>query len=245
MRPVTESGAVFICDNCNAVITGSAAAQKHYDECTINKDETENVLSSPESDEKELLIAEVFCREPLWNSQLPYAERSYNKTSIMWSEIDRILDVQNGYSQKTFKSLRDRFVKLLAEENKSKRSGSAANSKIDWKYFNQLNFLRPTVEFRPTISNLPKKRSIKDMETSISTSSTPKKAKSLTPAGSSTEDFESFCKKHLESNHVPDRIGSFMLYLESEIRTLPNQAVNKLIRKLTESLMQIQDESTT
>jgi len=127
-----------------------------------------------------LLIAEVFSREPLWNSQLPYAERSHNITSSLWQEIDNVLckqeflykigikymykyinlnkfkffivyqflGVQKGYSQKTFKSLRDRYVKLLAEESKSKRSGSAASNKIDWKYFTQLNFLRPTVEFR-------------------------------------------------------------------------------------------------
>jgi len=69
--------------------------------------------------------------------------------------------------------------------------------------------------------------------------STPKKNKSVT--GSSSEDFEFFCKKHLEHNTVPDHIGSFILYLESELRTLSNQAVKRLIRKIIESLIQIQD----
>ncbi|KYN29954.1 hypothetical protein ALC57_00592, partial [Trachymyrmex cornetzi] len=100
----------------------------------------------------ELLIAEVFSnffREPLWNSLIPYAERNHNITAALWHEIDTVLGVQKGHSQKTFKSLRDRFLRLIAEEDKSKRSGSAASSTIDWKYFTQLNFLRPTVEYRP------------------------------------------------------------------------------------------------
>jgi len=80
------------------------------------------------------------------------------------------------------------------------------------------------------------------MDTSeASCSSTPKRNKSVT--GSLSEDFEFLCKKHLEHNTVPDRIGSFILYLESEMRMLSNQAVKRLIRKITESLIQIQDES--
>lgn len=73
--------------------------------------------------------------------------------------------------------------------------------------------------------------------------STPqKKHKAIPSVSSLSEDFEVFCKNYLETN-VPDRIGSFMLYLESEMRTLSNEAVRKLIRKITESLIQVQDES--
>jgi len=82
------------------------------------------------------------------------------------------------------------------------------------------------------------------METSgasSSSSASKKKNKNVQPAGSLTDDFESFCKKHIEPT-VPDRIGSFILYLESEMRVLSNHAIKKLIRKITESLMQIQDE---
>ncbi|TGZ53272.1 Transcription factor adf-1-like protein, partial [Temnothorax longispinosus] len=81
------------------------------------------------------------------------------------------------------------------------------------------------------------KRSI-DIDTLGSNSSASKKKnKNVQPAESVKEDFESFCIKNIDPT-VPDRIGSFILYLESEMRVLSNQAMKKLIRKITESLMQ-------
>jgi len=61
--------------------------------------ETEDLQVPDKNDEKELLIAEVFCREPLWNSLLPYAERSHNITSILWHEIDRALGKQKLFTK--------------------------------------------------------------------------------------------------------------------------------------------------
>ncbi|TGZ47173.1 uncharacterized protein [Temnothorax longispinosus] len=171
--------------------------------------------------------------------------------SALWNEVDVVLEVYRmDIVKKTFKTLRDRFVRLLDEESKSKRSGSAASNTVEWKYFSQLEFLRPSVEYRPTINSLSKsslsksKRSI-DIDTSGSNSSAlKKKNKNVQPAESVREDFESFCKKNIDPT-VPARIGSFILYLESEMRVLSNQAMRKLIRKITESLMQVQDESAT
>ncbi|XP_071572482.1 uncharacterized protein [Temnothorax nylanderi] len=156
----TDTEASFICDNCDTVIEGSAAAQQHYSVCTLNADsEGENShYSSQAADSRELLIGEVFCREPLWNTSIPYARRGFKVTSELWQEVDIALGVQTGWSQKTFKSLRDRFVKLLTEETNSKRSGSATMNKTNWKYFTQLEFLRPSVEYRSTISSLSKNK---------------------------------------------------------------------------------------
>ncbi|XP_071653615.1 uncharacterized protein [Temnothorax longispinosus] len=162
MAQPTDKRTIFVCDNCDAVLEGSAAAKTHYYNCTMRDSETQGETEGlhassqsspeiPENDQKELLITEVFCREPLWNTLLPYSERHYKTTSALWNEVDVILGVQDGYSQKTFKTLRDRFVRLLGEESKSKRSGSAASNTVEWKYFSQLEFLRPSVEYRPVL----------------------------------------------------------------------------------------------
>lgn len=81
------------------MLEGSAAAKIHFDNCTNiiqNDSETEdlNISNLVQRDEKELLIDEVFSREPLWNSQLPYAQRSHNITSTLWKEIDIALGKQ-------------------------------------------------------------------------------------------------------------------------------------------------------
>lgn len=83
------------CDNCDTIIKGSAAAKTHYSNCTQDSD-TEGLHASSfvEPDERELLIAEVFTREPLWNALLPYAERSFKVTSALWHEIDIALGKQ-------------------------------------------------------------------------------------------------------------------------------------------------------
>ncbi|XP_077255587.1 uncharacterized protein LOC143893745 [Temnothorax americanus] len=113
----TDNEASFICDNCDTVIEGSAAAQQHYSVCTLNAgdSEGENSHSSQAADSRELLIGEVLCREPLWNTSLPYARRGFKVTSELWQKVDIALGVQTGWSQKTFKSLRDRFVKLYSQ----------------------------------------------------------------------------------------------------------------------------------
>lgn len=80
------------CDNCNELIEGNVDAKTHYHNCTIhiNDSDKENVhgSSSINDDVRELLISEVFCREALWNTLIPYAERSYKITSSLWNEID-------------------------------------------------------------------------------------------------------------------------------------------------------------
>lgn len=66
----------------------------HYSTCTVHKQESEEecLYTSNQSvkseafgnepfsfvkvDDKELLIGEVFCREPSWNSLIPYAEEA-------------------------------------------------------------------------------------------------------------------------------------------------------------------------
>lgn len=97
------------CDKCDAVLEGSVAALAHYKVCTVHEQESEEEcvyipgtsqqyarneafgnkpLSPVKVDDKELLISEVFRREPLWNSLIPYAERSFKITLALWLEVD-------------------------------------------------------------------------------------------------------------------------------------------------------------
>ncbi|XP_070151829.1 uncharacterized protein [Polyergus mexicanus] len=147
----TDTELTFFCDKCDAVLEGSVAALAHYKICTVHEQESEEEclyipgtsqqyarneafgnkpLSPVKVDDKELLISEVFCREPLWNSLIPYAERSFKITSALWVEVDIALGVHNGSSQKIFKSLRDRYVRLLAEEKTPSAVAVAQEAKL-------------------------------------------------------------------------------------------------------------------
>ncbi|XP_049517124.1 uncharacterized protein LOC125942912 [Dermacentor silvarum] len=60
--------------------------------------------------------------------------------------------------QKRWKSLRDKFRRLLKGLQEEKKSGAGADDVQDdvvWPFFEQMMFLRDTMEYRPTSGNLP------------------------------------------------------------------------------------------
>ncbi|XP_011136483.1 uncharacterized protein LOC105181426 [Harpegnathos saltator] len=103
----------------------------------------------------ELLIAEVFQREALWNSLLPYKCRDPLEVKALWSEIDIYLSTCPGTSQSKWKNLRDRFVKKHALQSSYVPSGSAAvKKKSSWPFYENLLFLASTITYRKTKSNI-------------------------------------------------------------------------------------------
>ncbi|XP_039310322.1 uncharacterized protein LOC120356763 [Solenopsis invicta] len=103
----------------------------------------------------EILIGEVFQREALWNSLLPYKFRGPSETKTLWSEIDVYLGTPVGTSQTRWKNLRDRFVKEHTLQNTYIPSDSAAiKKKSSWPLYESLLFLVPTIAYRKTKSNI-------------------------------------------------------------------------------------------
>ncbi|XP_071577509.1 uncharacterized protein [Temnothorax nylanderi] len=131
-----------------------------------NADEDSNLMTSPieetplfkEVQNIEELINEVFKRAPLWDSILPYEKRGPTVTKFLWSEIDEILNLHPGTANtRTWRNLRDTYVRKLSEQQKYIPSGSGAEAKaklVSWPYFELLGFLRPTVTRRKTFSNI-------------------------------------------------------------------------------------------
>ncbi|XP_011258602.2 uncharacterized protein LOC105252749 isoform X1 [Camponotus floridanus] len=133
-------------------------------ECELpdtNNDDS-NLVSSPiettltEVQNVEELINEVFKRTPLWDSTLPYEKRGPSRTKLLWSAIDKKLNLRPGTANVKWRNLRDTYVRKLSEQKKYIPSGSAAEAKpkVSWPYFELLGFLRPTVMRRKTFSNI-------------------------------------------------------------------------------------------
>nr|XP_054925831.1 uncharacterized protein LOC129384402 [Dermacentor andersoni] len=60
--------------------------------------------------------------------------------------------------QKRWKSLRDKFRRVLKTLQEEKKSGAGADDVQDdvaWPFFDQMMFLRDTMEYRPTSGNVP------------------------------------------------------------------------------------------
>lgn len=88
-----------------------------------------------------------------------------------------------------------------------------------------------------TISSLPKNKRPSSTEVEVLEticSSKGKKVKSAQHTEPLSQQFENFSKKHMDPT-IPDRIGSFLLYLEIEMKELPKQAATKLLRRITMS----------
>ncbi|XP_039313176.1 uncharacterized protein LOC120359514 isoform X1 [Solenopsis invicta] len=133
----------IMCNDCNTIVN---IGEEH--ECNI---EDNNVYD----DYNERLIAEVFVREGLWNSKLPYNFRGPAHLKTLWCEVDTCLGTPAGSNQIKWKSLRDRFVREHSSVTTYIPSGSGAmKKKSNWPLYNTLRFLIPTVNYRKTISNL-------------------------------------------------------------------------------------------
>ncbi|XP_012287469.1 uncharacterized protein LOC105703559 isoform X2 [Orussus abietinus] len=204
----------------------------------------QHVIFCTGSEWVEQLISEVFRREPLWNSKLPYKERGFKTTSVLWAEVDHILDKEKGTSQAKFKSLRDRFLKLYAECNKKPKSGSAASAlhKTTWKYYNQLLFLIPTIECRPANTHLKKIEEGTNFNTSsteLSSRYALKRKKSAETGNTMDLDpFRQYCQAQLEaSSQPPDRIGAFCMYLEAELREMDMNSAQMMMNNVLKLLL--------
>ncbi|XP_039309938.1 uncharacterized protein LOC120358753 [Solenopsis invicta] len=133
----------YMCNDCNTIVN---IGEEH--ECNIGNN---NVYD----DYNERLIAEVFVREGLWNSKLPYKFRGPAHLKTLWCEVDTCLGTPAGSSQIKWKSLRDRFVREHSSVTTYIPSGSGAmKKKSNWPLYDTLRFLIPTVNYRKTISNL-------------------------------------------------------------------------------------------
>jgi len=81
----------FQCNKCRCIVDENHVCD--YDN-TDNTSENNNNISTEhnyECDFTEKLISEVFTREPLWNSKLPYKQRGLRDIKSLWSEVDACL----------------------------------------------------------------------------------------------------------------------------------------------------------
>ncbi|KAH7957368.1 hypothetical protein HPB52_018148 [Rhipicephalus sanguineus] len=106
----------------------------------------------------ELLIAAVQCRVPLWMaSHKQHKDR--NVKTALWSEVAAAVlpNVDNKVAvemaQKRWKSLRDKFRRLLTAVLQARKSGAGRDDvdSVDtsWPYYELLMFLKDTMLTRP------------------------------------------------------------------------------------------------
>ncbi|XP_050666763.1 uncharacterized protein LOC126966644 [Leptidea sinapis] len=108
----------------------------------------------------ERFIIEIQNREALWNqSSDDYSNKNLKRQ--LWLELTDIFGGENleekgelGLSfQKKWKNIRDIFTREL-RRRKGDKIGSAAKRKSAYIYFDQLQFLMPTLEINETSASL-------------------------------------------------------------------------------------------
>ncbi|KYN05105.1 hypothetical protein ALC62_04000, partial [Cyphomyrmex costatus] len=110
---------------------------------------------TPESNADEILIAEVFLREPLWNQNIAIARRGRRTMDKLWQEVSEA--TKGVYSseecKRKWKNLRDRFMRIVSAEKLP--SGAASQSKKNkWRFYESLNFLRDTLLRRDILTTI-------------------------------------------------------------------------------------------
>ncbi|XP_077540836.1 uncharacterized protein LOC144153063 [Haemaphysalis longicornis] len=126
--------------------------------------------------ENEVLISEVFVRAPLWQADHPQ-HKSKPKKRALWAEVAAAVlpGGPRGVSavQTRWKTLRDRFRRILKNIRAEERSGKGVEDDDDeieydeedengtqnskrpsWCHYRQLTFLRDQMEGRPTSGNM-------------------------------------------------------------------------------------------
>uniref|UniRef100_A0A667WS24 BESS domain-containing protein n=1 Tax=Myripristis murdjan TaxID=586833 RepID=A0A667WS24_9TELE len=96
---------------------------------------------------EESIIVAVSLRPELWDNRLQ-SYRDIVKKAQAWREISHSLGLK-----KRWKNLRDKYMKER-KGVREKKSGSGAENKPQWNFFSIMNFLEPSVQERPTSSNL-------------------------------------------------------------------------------------------
>ncbi|KAG5869674.1 hypothetical protein JTB14_035600 [Gonioctena quinquepunctata] len=107
---------------------------------------------------EELLINCVEARPPLWDCRLPLVQRSKTIRDELWLEIYREFGEQPEFPIKylmtKWRNLRDTYVRVKGEYESYKKSGSAAKKKKVWEFYENMSFLRDTLNHRTTIGNI-------------------------------------------------------------------------------------------
>ncbi|KAH0560964.1 hypothetical protein KQX54_010323 [Cotesia glomerata] len=155
------------------------------------------------SDEEiEHLIIEVQNRIPLWNFNIPLAERTREITATLWEEVSAGLNgkLSATEAKKKFKSLRDTYRKLIHAEHRA--SGSAAVPPGDpWKFYHCCEFLRDYCLSKDTISNITRESVVEgcaDLDSSVDDSLS--EAFEEDPGGSQANGIASNSRKRRRSN---------------------------------------------
>ncbi|XP_014663552.1 PREDICTED: uncharacterized protein LOC106806200 isoform X1 [Priapulus caudatus] len=98
----------------------------------------------------------------------------------VWSEIGEILGKTGRYCKAHWTNLRDSFNKYLKKMKDQKRSGSKATKVREYRYAQQLSFLLPFLQTRPTSSNVTATESSDEEAESVGST-----ARSVSPSDSS------------------------------------------------------------
>ncbi|KYN15194.1 hypothetical protein ALC57_12584 [Trachymyrmex cornetzi] len=118
----------------------------------------------------ERLIEEVRKHEPLYNFRLPLSQRGRKQTKQLWQDISNELngEISAEGAAKYWKSLRDTFMKIIAEERQP--SGSSRVRRKKWRFYDHMSFVRDTL----TVSNESQRQSF--AEEDVSSDSQPSKS---------------------------------------------------------------------
>lgn len=132
---------------------------ENYEYLELELSDTENIIPDDSNLNsqvfEEILILEVQERPCLWDQKLDIKMRGINIIRKAWEEVGRALNENPKICQKKWKNLRDTFLRKYKDEKSYTASGSAATNKImTWKYYKQMEFLKPTTEHRRTFSNV-------------------------------------------------------------------------------------------
>ncbi|XP_077536928.1 uncharacterized protein LOC144149252 [Haemaphysalis longicornis] len=108
----------------------------------------------------EALISAVAARPALWQAKHRDNKNKHRKQAL-WDEVAAAVapGVADGETvQKKWKSLRDKYRRLFNLMLDAERSGASAEDMpvITWPHYEQLEFLKDTMESRPTSGNMTK-----------------------------------------------------------------------------------------
>ncbi|XP_049511772.1 transcription factor Adf-1-like [Dermacentor silvarum] len=130
----------------------------------------------PANIDNELLIAIVEARPILWQAK-HREHKNRVKKNVLWVEVAAIVlpGVLNAENivQTRWKSLRDKFRRLFVANKKEQKSGAGAEetdeaANVTWPYFEQLMFLKDSIEGRPTSGNMTARQLLLDISSSQS-----------------------------------------------------------------------------
>ncbi|KYN04402.1 hypothetical protein ALC62_04738, partial [Cyphomyrmex costatus] len=143
---------------------------------------------TPESNADEILIAEVFLREPLWNQNIAIARRGRRTMDKLWQEVSEA--TKGVYSseecKRKWKNLRDRFMRIVSAEKLPSGAASHILTTIncDSKIINNCYCYFRTVSNIPVCNNM----NVEDEEEESAQDDTPKNSKKQRVNRNSNQD---------------------------------------------------------